>query len=120
MAGALMRGVLRASRRLLRPVDAGRGIALERDGRGLAPRKSLLGGSDLGGDAALLVRIPAAGQYQPRSRCNKEKDLRHGSESKARPKRARLDRRDEIGGKPAGQDAEIERAGFGEYTAFAA
>src|SRR5581483_5601420 len=47
-------------------------------------------------------------------------ELRHGLKSKARPKRTRLDRRDEIGGKPAGQKIEIEPALIGKDASLAA
>ena len=44
----------------------------------LAPRKSLLGVAKLGGDAPLLVGIPAPGEEQSGAGGNEEKDLRHG------------------------------------------
>lgn len=102
MAGALMGCVLRASCCLLRTVDARHGIALEWNGRSLALRESLLCGPELGCDSALFMHIPAPREHQARTRRNQKKDLWHGSKPKARPKRARLDRRDEVGGETAG------------------
>ncbi len=75
MAGALMAGALR---HLPRPVDTGRGVALERNALLLAPGKSLLGGTKQGGDAPLLVGVPAPGEEEAGAGGDEEEDLRHG------------------------------------------
>jgi hypothetical protein len=64
---------------LLRPVDTGCRVTFQPlDGLGVAPRKSLLGGAKLGGNAPPLVRVPAAsGQQKPGARGEEEKHLRH-------------------------------------------
>ena len=77
-----------------RAVDAGRGVLLQ--GHGALPvavLHGLLGGTKLGGDAPLLIAIPARphdDEAGPGS--DQKKDLRHDSEPEARPKRARFDR----------------------------
>jgi hypothetical protein len=75
MAGALMGGRLR---RVFRAVDAGLGIALERNGRCLAPGKSLFGRSQLGLDPALLMGVPAPHEQKAGTGGKQKKDLRHG------------------------------------------
>src|SRR5665811_1634060 len=64
----------------------------------------------IGGDALLLLFQIASYQEEPGARGEDEEKLRHGLESKARPKRSRLDRRDDVGGQPAGPQGEIEGA----------
>jgi hypothetical protein len=79
MAGALMARALRPVRDVLRPIDSGRGVALQRHGTvGLAARKSLLGGAKLCRNAPLLVAVPApSGEDEAGARDEEEKDLRH-------------------------------------------
>jgi hypothetical protein len=79
MAGALMARAVRPLLHPLWPIDAGRGVALQRHGTlGLAARKSLLGGAKLGNNAPLLVAVPApSGKDEAGARDEEEKDLRH-------------------------------------------
>jgi len=105
MAGALMPGAL-APLPYSRAVDPGRGILLQgHDALILAPLQGLLGGTKLRGDAPLHIAIPASGEDQAGTRCDQDEELRHRLKSETRPKRARLDRRDEIGGKSARREA---------------
>ena len=105
----------------LRPIDAGYRVTFQPlDGPGVAPRKSLLSGSKLGGNAPPLLRVPAAsGEEEASARGEEKKHLRHVLESETRPKGAGLDRRDDIGGKSARRETEIERA-FGKNAPPAA
>jgi hypothetical protein len=107
---------------VLRPVDAGCRVAFQLlDGLGVAPCKSLFGGTKLGGDAPPLLYIPPPpGKQEAGARGKEEKHLRHALESETRPKRARLDRRDEIGGETARREDEVERATLGKHAALAA
>jgi hypothetical protein len=76
MAATLMACPLR---HLPGTVDAGGGVALERYGvLGLAPFHGLARRPKLGGDTALLIRIPAPGKQQAGACGEEEKDLRHG------------------------------------------
>lgn len=78
MAGALMARAVRPLLHPLWPIDAGRGVALQRHGTlGLAARKSLLGGAKLGNNAPLLVAVPAPSGKDEAGARDEEKDLRH-------------------------------------------
>jgi hypothetical protein len=103
----------------LRPVDAGRWIALEPlYGLGVAPRNGLLRGTKLGFDPPPRLHVPPPpGEEQAGAGGEQQKYLRHRSESETRPERTRFDRRDEIGGKPARRKVEVEGAALGKDAA---
>src|SRR6266511_3711871 len=62
-------------------------------------------------DAPPFLRVPAAsGEEEAGARGEEKKHLRHALESETRPKGAGLDRRDDIGGKSARRETEIEHA----------
>src|SRR6476619_3334882 len=92
-------------------IDPGGGVAFQADNvaRRLLVHR-LPGAGKLGGDAALLVAIPASCQKHAGACGQQNEKLRRGLEPKARPKRSRFDSRNEVGCKPAWREAEVGSA----------
>src|SRR4029077_14282026 len=102
-------------------IDPGGGVAFQADNvaRRLLVHR-LPGAGKLGGDAALLVAIPASCQKHAGACGQQNEELRHGLKPKARPERSRFDSRNEVGCKPARGEAEIGVAGMHRDAAPAA